>query len=154
MRVSKSTRCISLAVALWAGSACLTHALELQIEPGKEEGEVVVHLQSSQKEYDAAKGLVGSGKAIVDSRIPGANEVNLRLPMTTEKYNGLRKQAVDKEGTGPLWCATCTAGDGKKSTEIKARNSLAAALIGTSGCEEATKSQNIKVTGPGPCAKQ
>jgi len=131
----------------------LATGLELQVDPGDKADRVLVHLQMSAEEYKAAKGQLGGGKAVADYRVPGASEVNLRMPMTKAKYEAVRKQAEDRKGHGPDWCVTCTGAPDAKPTTLRARTSLAASLISTAACEAATKSQNNKVTGPGACPK-
>jgi hypothetical protein len=138
----------------WASAAAPAGALQLEVEAGDKADTVVLHVQMSSEEYKAAQGLLGGGKVVADYRIPGANEVNLRMPMSTKKYEALRQQAATRKGHGPDWCVTCTGAADAKPSTLRARTSIAASLISTTQCEKATKSQNNRVTGPGACPKQ
>jgi hypothetical protein len=129
-------------------------ALQLEVAPGDKADTVVLRIRMSAEEYKAAQGLLGGGKAVVDYRAPGSNEINLRMPMSKQKYEALRQQAATRKGQGPDWCVTCTGAPGTQPSTVRARTSVAASLIGTTQCEESTQSQNNTVTGPGACKKQ
>jgi hypothetical protein len=136
---------------VWILGAGVAHALILKVKPDGDKGNVILRLGMSNEDYKAAAGLMGGPNPVVDSDIPGMNDINLAVPVSAAQYDRMRANAEKEISTaGKTWCVTCDSG--KAQFNVKAEHAFNAALVGTKQCMEKSKSQDLSVDGPGTCS--
>ena len=135
---------------IWILGAGVANALVLHVKPQGDKGDVILRVAMSSQDYSAAQGLMGGANQVTDSDIPGMNDVNVAVPVSAQRYDRIRKNAVnDSKTAGTQWCVVCR--DGKVNFTVNAETAFSAALVGTLQCQEKTKNQDLEVTGQGSC---
>jgi hypothetical protein len=145
-------RTLLLAATIWVLGAGVAHALVLQVGKPDAQGDVTLRVGMSNEDYKAAMGMMGGTNQVVDSDIPGMNDMNLVVPMTAKRFDEMRARAVNESATGTPWCVICSGGDGKTKFTVNALHAFGAAMIATKQCQEKTQSQDLQIPGSGSCA--
>jgi len=144
-------RTLLLAATIVVLSAAVSHALVLKVKD-EGSGNVELRVGMSNEDYKAAMGMMGGSNQVVDSDIPGMNDMNFVIPLTAKRYAEMQAQAVTDSPTGTPWCVKCSGDNGKTQFTTKAKHAFGAALIATKQCQEKTKSPNLEIPGSGSCA--
>jgi hypothetical protein len=148
---SNVKRTLLLAATIWFVSAGVSHALVLKVRD-EGSGNVELRVAMSNEDYKAAMGMMGGANQVVDSDIPGMNDMNFVIPLTAKRYGEMQARAAGDAATGTPWCVKCSGGDGKTQFEVKAIHAFGAAMIGTKQCLDKTKSPDLTIPGSGSCA--
>lgn len=144
-------RTLVLATTILLLSAGISHALVLKVKD-EGNGNVELRLGMSNEDYQAAMGMMGGTNQVVDSDIPGMNDMNLVVPVTAARYAELQSIAQKDSATGTPWCVKCSGDAGKTQFTVKALHAFGAAMIGVKQCQDKTKSPNLEIPGSGSCA--
>ena len=144
-------RTLLWAAMIWIAGAGIANALVMKVKPQGEGGDVLLRVGMSNEDYKSAQDLMGGGNNVVDSEIPGMNDVNIAIPVPAAQWNRWRTNAANEaKNMGTTWCVMCDAGNVKFT--VHAQDAFRAAVLGTSQCQEKTKSMNLSVPGKGSCA--